>query len=218
MKDSIFAIRRTLQNYTNGGYVLIMVTVLAMIIANSPLASMYFSWWDVPVSLQIGSFNLFSHHGEPMTLMQFINDALMAIFFFSVGLEIKREVLVGELSSVKQALLPVIAAVGGIVLPILIFRMVAEGEDILRGSAIPMATDIAFSLGILSMLGRRVPIGLKIFLATLAVADDVGGILAIAIFYSGEIYFTYLLYAFGLLVVLLMGSKWHINSLSLIHI
>ena len=87
-------------------------------------------------------------------------------------------------------------------LPILIFRMVAEGEDILRGSAIPMATDIAFSLGILSMLGRRVPIGLKIFLATLAVADDVGGILAIAIFYSGEIYFTYLLYAFGLLVVL----------------
>lgn len=125
-----------------------------------------------------------------MTLMQFINDALMAIFFFSVGLEIKREVLVGELSSVKQALLPVIAAVGGIVLPILIFRMVAEGEDILRGSAIPMATDIAFSLGILSMLGRRVPIGLKIFLATLAVADDVGGILAIAIFYSGEIYFT----------------------------
>ena len=141
-----------------------------------------------------------------MTLMQVINDALMAIFFFSVGLEIKREVLVGELSSVKQALLPVIAAVGGIVLPILIFRMVAEGEDILRGSAIPMATDIAFSLGILSMLGRRVPIGLKIFLATLAVADDVGGILAIAIFYSGEIYFTYLLYAFGLLVVLLMGS------------
>ncbi|WP_455497076.1 Na+/H+ antiporter NhaA [Coprobacter sp.] len=212
MKDSIFAIRRTLQNYTNGGYVLIMVTVLAMIIANSPLASAYFSWWNVPVSLQIGGFNLFSHHGEPMTLMQFINDALMAIFFFSIGLEIKREVLVGELSSVKQALLPVIAAIGGIVLPILIFRIVADGEDMLRGSAIPMATDIAFSLGVLSMLGRRVPIGLKIFLATLAVADDVGGILAIAIFYSGEIYFTYLLYAFGLLVVLLMGSRLHINS------
>ena len=131
-----------------------MVTVLAMIIANSPLASMYFSWWDVPVSLQIGSFNLFSHHGEPMTLMQFINDALMAIFFFSVGLEIKREVLVGELSSVKQALLPVIAAVGGIVLPILIFRMVAEGEDILRGSAIPMATDRR-NLGNSDILFRR---------------------------------------------------------------
>ena len=98
--------------------------------------------------------------------------------------------------------------------------MVAEvGEDILRGSAIPMATDIAFSLGILSMLGRRVPIGLKIFLATLAVAeDDVGGILAIAIFYSGEIYFTYLLYAFGLLVVLLIGSKWHINSKMFLYI
>lgn len=212
MKDSIFAIRRTLQNYTNGGYVLIMVTILAMIVANSPLAPAYFSWWNVPVSLQIGGFNLFSHHGEPMNLMQFINDALMAIFFFSIGLEIKREVLVGELSSVKQALLPVIAAIGGIVLPIMIFRMVADGEDMLRGSAIPMATDIAFSLGILSMLGKRVPIGLKIFLATLAVADDVGGILAIAIFYSGKIYFTYLLYAFGLLVVLLMGSRWHINS------
>ena len=212
MKDSIFAIRRTLQNYTNGGYVLIMVTVLAMIIANSPLASMYFSWWDVPVSLQIGSFNLFSHHGEPMTLMQFINDALMAIFFFSVGLEIKREVLVGELSSVKQALLPVIAAVGGIVLPILIFRMVAEGEDILRGSAIPMATDIAFALAVLGLLGKRVPLGMRIFLTALAVVDDIGGIIIIALFYSGHIAYQPLLISLALLALLYVGGKMRVNN------
>ena len=194
MKDTIYALRKSLQNYANGGYVLIGVTILAMIMANSGLSNYYFSWWNVPVSLQIGNFNLFSHHGEAMTLMQFINDALMAIFFFSVGLEIKREVLVGELSSIKKALLPVVAAMGGIIVPILIFRLIADGDIALRGSAIPMATDIAFTLGILSMFGKRVPIGLKIFLATLAVADDIGGILAIAIFYSSSISAYYLYY------------------------
>lgn len=213
MKDTIFALRKSLQNYANGGYVLIAVTALALIMANSPLNTFYFSWWNYPISLQIGNFNLFSHHGESMSLMQFINDALMAIFFFSVGLEIKREVLVGELSSIKKALLPVIAAIGGIILPIFIFRFIATGEAELRGSAIPMATDIAFSLGILSMLGKRVPIGLKIFLATLAVVDDIGGILAIALFYSDSITFTYLLYAAGLLIIMgLGGYVLRINS------
>ena len=201
MKDTIYALRKSLQNYANGGYVLIGVTILAMIMANSGLSNYYFSWWNVPVSLQIGNFNLFSHHGEAMTLMQFINDALMAIFFFSVGLEIKREVLVGELSSIKKALLPVVAAIGGIIVPILIFRLIADGDVALRGSAIPMATDIAFTLGILSIFGKRVPIGLKIFLATLAVADDIGGILAIAIFYSSSILAYYLYYAIGLLLM-----------------
>ena len=113
MIDRIYALRKSLHNYANGGYVLIAVTVLAMVIANSPLQTLYFSWWERPVLLQIGDFNLFEHHGHAMSLMQVINDALMAIFFFSVGLEIKREVLVGELSSLRKALLPVIAAVGG---------------------------------------------------------------------------------------------------------
>ena len=212
MIDRIYALRKSLHNYANGGYVLIAVTVLAMIVANSPLHTLYFSWWEQPVKFQIGGFNLFEHHGHPMTLMQVINDALMAVFFFSVGLEIKREVLVGELSSLRKALLPVIAAVGGIIIPITIYRLMSTEAAILQGSAIPMATDIAFSLGILSMFGKRVPIGLKIFLATLAVADDIGGILVIAIFYTEELSAMWLLYSAGVLAVMLLGARLHINS------
>lgn len=212
MIDRIYALRKSLHNYANGGFVLIAVTVLAMIVANSPLHTLYFSWWEQPVKFQIGGFNLFEHHGHPMTLMQVINDALMAVFFFSVGLEIKREVLVGELSSLRKALLPVIAAVGGIIIPITIYRLMSTDAAILQGSAIPMATDIAFSLGILSMFGKRVPIGLKIFLATLAVADDIGGILVIAIFYTEELSAMWLLYSAGVLAVMLLGARLHINS------
>lgn len=212
MIDRIYALRKSLHNYANGGYVLIAVTVLAMIVANSPLHTLYFSWWEQPVKFQIGGFNLFEHHGHPMTLMQVINDALMAVFFFSVGLEIKREVLVGELSSLRKALLPVIAAVGGIIIPITIYRLMSTDAAILQGSAIPMATDIAFSLGILSMFGKRVPIGLKIFLATLAVADDIGGILVIAIYYTEELSAMWLLYSAGVLAVMLLGARLHINS------
>lgn len=212
MIDRIYALRKSLHNYANGGYVLIAVTVLAMIVANSPLHTLYFSWWEQPVKFQIGGFNLFEHHGHPMSLMQVINDALMAVFFFSVGLEIKREVLVGELSSLRKALLPVIAAVGGIIIPITIYRLMSTDAAILQGSAIPMATDIAFSLGILSMFGKRVPIGLKIFLATLAVADDIGGILVIAIFYTEELSAMWLLYSAGVLAVMLLGARLHINS------
>mgnify|MGYP001072676928 CR=1 FL=1 len=112
--DSLYAIKKSIKNYASGGNVLIVATLLAFIIANSPIADMYFSWWAQPISLQLGDFNLFSHNGHPMTVMEFINDALMAIFFFSIGLEIKREVLVGELTSIKQALLPIVAAIGGI--------------------------------------------------------------------------------------------------------
>ena len=209
MIDRIYALRKSLHNYANGGYVLIAVTVLAMVIANSPLQTLYFSWWERPVLLQIGDFNLFEHHGHAMSLMQVINDALMAIFFFSVGLEIKREVLVGELSSLRKALLPVIAAVGGIVLPITIYRLLSSDAAILQGSAIPMATDIAFSLGILSMFGKRVPIGLKIFLATLAIADDIGGILVIALFYTEQLSILWLVYSALVLGVLLLGSRLH---------
>ncbi len=212
MIDRIYALRKSLHNYANGGYVLIAVTVLAMVVANSPWQALYFSWWQQPVLFQIGGFNLFEHQGHPMTLMQVINDALMAVFFFSVGLEIKREVLVGELSSIKKALLPVIAAVGGIIMPITIYRLMSSDATVLQGSAVPMATDIAFSLGILSMFGKRVPIGLKIFLATLAVADDIGGILVIAVFYTEELSAMWLLYSIGVLALMLLGSRLHINS------
>ncbi|HJG89010.1 Na+/H+ antiporter NhaA [Barnesiella viscericola] len=210
--DSLYAIKKSIKNYASGGNVLIVATLLAFILANSPLADLYFSWWAQPVSLQIGGFNLFSHGGEPMTVMAFINDALMAIFFFAIGLEIKREVLVGELTSLKQALLPIVAAIGGMVVPVLLFMYVGRGSDFLRGSAIPMATDIAFSLGVLAMLGKRVPIALKIFLTTLAVVDDIGGILVIAIFYSSHIEGTYLLYAVGVFLALWIGGRAGVNS------
>ncbi len=146
--------------------------------------------------------------------MEFINDALMALFFFTIGLEIKREVLEGELRTIKQALLPVVAAIGGMVVPVLLFIYIGWGSNYLRGSAIPMATDIAFSLGVLAMLGSRVPLSLKIFLTTLAVVDDIGGILVIAIFYSTHIALVYLLYGAILFLLLwLCGRRGVCNKL-----
>jgi len=192
---------------------LIAATVLALVIANIPsINEYYFNFWTQEVRLQVGDFNIFSHSGHPMDMLAFINDALMAIFFFSIGLEIKREILVGELASFKQALLPITAAVGGMVCPVLIYWLLAAGTEYSGGAAIPMATDIAFSLGVLAMLGKRVPLSLKIFLTTLAVVDDIGGIVVIAAFYTTHIEADLLLYAAGLLVVLLLGSHMHIKS------
>ncbi len=192
---------------------MIAATVLALVIANIPsINEYYFNFWTQEVRLQVGDFNVFSHSGHPMDMLAFINDALMAIFFFSIGLEIKREILVGELASFKQALLPITAAVGGMVCPVLIYWLLAAGTEYSGGAAIPMATDIAFSLGVLAMLGKRVPLSLKIFLTTLAVVDDIGGIVVIAAFYTTHIEADLLLYAAGLLVVLLLGSHMHIKS------
>ena len=181
------AAKRAIKSHATGGNVLIAATVLALVVANVPYTNeLYTEFWNQQVRLQIGSFNVFSHGGHAMTLLQFINDALMAIFFFTIGLEIKREVLVGELSSLKQAILPVLAAIGGMIVPVGVFIAMSIGSEYIAGAAIPMATDIAFSLGILAMLGRRVPISLKIFLTTLAVVDDIGGIIVIATCYSSH--------------------------------
>lgn len=169
--------------------VLIFFTVLALICANIPVVKeWYFSLWQMPVSLSVGDFNFFSHGGHAMSLGQVINDFLMAIFFLSVGLEIKREIRVGELSSMDKAMLPIIGACGGMLVPVIVFFLTCPGDAAMqRGLAIPMATDIAFSLGVLSVFKSRVPVGLKIFLAALAVADDLGGIIVIALFYSSDI-------------------------------
>lgn len=208
-----YAARQALRRHANGGNILIVATVLALIVANIPYTSAtYFNFWNEPIRLQIGSFNIFSHGGHPMTLLQFINDALMVIFFFSIGLEIKREILVGELASFRKALLPIMGAIGGMIFPVGIFLLMSRGTDYMEGAAIPMATDIAFSLGVLAMLGSRVPLGLKIFLTTLAVVDDIGGIIVIAAFYSTGIEAMYLLYAALLLAILLLGSVLHIQS------
>lgn len=208
-----YAARQALARHATGGNMLILATVLALVVANIPgINGYYFEFWNQEVRLQIGDFNIFSHGGEPMTLLSFINDALMAIFFLSIGLEIKREVLVGELSSFRQALLPIVGACGGMIVPVLIFYGLSKGTDYSGGSAIPMATDIAFSLGVLVMLGRRVPISLKIFLTTLAVVDDIGGIVVIAAFYSSHIELMLLVYAALLLGLLLLGSAMRIKS------
>ncbi|MDE6802420.1 MAG: Na+/H+ antiporter NhaA [Muribaculaceae bacterium] len=208
-----FAARQALRRHASGGNILILATILALAVANIPgLNNHYFDFWNHEVRLQIGSFNLFSHSGHPMSLLAFINDALMAVFFFTIGLEIKREILVGELSSFKQALLPIIAAIGGMLVPVGIFFAFSHGTPYSNGAAIPMATDIAFSLGVLAMLGSRVPISLKIFLTTLAVVDDIGGIIVIAAFYSTHIEVVYLLIAAGLLLLLMFGSYLKIQS------
>lgn len=208
-----FSARKTLKQYVSGGNVLIAATVLALIAANIPgINDAYFSFWNQEVRLQIGDFNIFSHSGHPMNMLSFINDALMAIFFFSIGLEIKREILVGELSSVRQALLPIIAAVGGMAVPLFIFFSLSSGTEYIDGAAIPMATDIAFSLGILGMLGTRVPTSLKIFLTTLAVVDDIGGIIVIAVFYSSHIEAMLLVYALIILAILFIGDRLSVQS------
>ena len=148
-----------------------------------------------------------------MSLMEVINDFLMAIFFLSVGLEIKREILVGELSSMKKALLPIIGACGGMFVPVIIFWLVCPGDaDMQRGLAIPMATDIAFSLGVLSIFKTRVPVGLKVFLAALAVADDLGGIIVIALFYSSNINLLFLGLCAACIAVMVVGNIIKIRS------
>lgn len=213
MASVFYTARKTIKNYANGGNVLIAATALALLIVNLPFTrDFYNSLWTHQIALQIGGFNLFSHHGEPMSIMAFINDALMALFFFSVGLEIKREVLVGELSDFRNALLPIIGAIGGMAIPVLIYWLMAKDTPYAGGAAIPMATDIAFSLGVLAMLGNRVPIGLKVFLTTLAVVDDIGGILVIAIFYSSHIDYMLLLYAAIILLAIFIGGKAGIQS------
>ena len=178
-----------LKSHINSSVVLIFFTILALVCANTPtIKEWYFSLWQLPMSLSIGEFNFFSHSGHAITLGQMINDFLMAIFFLSVGLEIKREIKVGELSSMDKALLPIIGACGGMLIPVVIFYLVCPADAAMqRGLAIPMATDIAFSLGILAVFKSRVPVGLKMFLAALAVADDLGGIIVIALFYTSNI-------------------------------
>ena len=185
-------ILRTVKNFSAlnvvASILLFLTAILAAIVANSSLAPVYQSFLSQELHLRIGDFNLLSHGGHNLTMIEFINDCLMTIFFLAVGLEIKRELLVGELSSFRKAILPFIAACGGMILPVVAyFLLVTPDTPETQGMAIPMATDIAFSLGVLSLLGKRVPLSLKIFLTAFAVVDDIGGILVIAIFYSSEV-------------------------------
>jgi len=182
------------------GLVLLVAAIIALVISNSDFSQLYFHTLEEYLFIGINEFGL------KMSVHHWINDALMAIFFFFVTLEIKREFIQGELSNIKQALLPIIAAVGGMVVPALFYVFINWGNsETMNGWAIPSATDIAFSLGILSLLGSRVPVSLKIFLTALAIIDDLGAILIIAFFYSGELsvpYLSLILISYILLLVL----------------
>ena len=165
-----------------GGIVLMVAAALALILDNSPLAWAYDSLLQIPVVVQVGALEL----NKPLLL--WINDGLMAVFFFLVGLEIKREIVEGRLSNARQAGLPVIAAIGGMIVPAIIYIALNAGDpEALKGWAIPAATDIAFALGVLALLGPRVPVALKVFLLALAIIDDLGAIIIIALFYTSEL-------------------------------
>ena len=197
----------------NPTVLLFLATIVAVCIANSPWRESYEHFLQYPVQVIVGGIELFRHLGHTMTISQVVNDALMAIFFFLVGLEIKQELLVGELASPKKALLPVIAALGGMIFPVLFFLAVSPEHPESIGAAIPMATDIAFALAVLASLGDRVPKSLRVFLATLAVADDIGGIIVIALFYSSEVALLPLAIGLALVDVVLLLGRMRIHTL-----
>ncbi|HMZ34669.1 MAG TPA: Na+/H+ antiporter NhaA [Chitinophagales bacterium] len=198
----IHPIRELAESGKLGGVLLIIATLFSIIVTNSKYGEAYLHFWHI----NLGNSFLSMH------LAHWINDALMAIFFFLVGLEIKREIVSGELSSPKKAMLPLLAAIGGMIFPALIYFLFNHNTHNAHGWAIPTATDIAFSLGVLSLLGKRVPLSLKIFLTALAIIDDLGGIIIIAVFYTAEIHFTYLLYAGIILFVLFLLNTFKVRK------
>lgn len=196
-----------IRHVTSGGVVLMFVTFLALLWANSPMKEYYQSMWEYDFILGLEPFEL------KKSVLHWINDGMMAIFFFVVGLEIKREFIAGELSSFRQAIFPVFGAIGGMVVPILIFLSFGFTGEMSQGWGIPMATDIAFSLAILGILGKKVPLSLKVFLTALAIVDDLGAVLVIALFYSHTILWYYLYFALGLLLILFIANYFNIQNL-----
>ena len=189
-----------------GGIVLIAATLVAIAWANSPWAGAYEHLWETRVTVGAGAYTL------SYPLHHWINDGLMAVFFFLVGLEIKREFLVGELASVKRASLPIAAALGGMIVPALIYAALNVGGRGERGWGIPMATDIAFALGVLALLGPRIPLALKVFLAALAIVDDLGAVLVIAVFYTDRLAWGALGIGLALLAGLVVANRMHART------
>ncbi|MCB0507771.1 MAG: Na+/H+ antiporter NhaA [Chitinophagales bacterium] len=185
-----------------GGVLLVLATILSICITNSRFGESYLHFWHK----EIGNAFLSMH------VEHWVNDLLMAIFFFMVGMEIKREMMIGELSSIKKSLLPIFAALGGMLFPALIYFLFNHNTEYVHGWAIPTATDIAFSLGVLSLLGSRVPMSLKVFLTALAIIDDLGGIIIIAVFYTNDIHLNYLLLSAIVLLLLLILNQLKTKS------
>lgn len=183
------------------GILLFFAMTLALVLSNSPVRDLFSSLWDYEIGIKSDNFKLV----KPLIL--WINDGLMAIFFFLIGLEIKREILIGELNSMKKASLPIFAAVGGMIVPLSLYLLLNSNPETANGWGISMATDIAFTLAILQLLGKRVPLSLKIFLTAFAIIDDIGAVLVIAVFYTSDISWDLLLYA-GILLAILYGLSW----------
>lgn len=203
-KVIINPLQRMVKDSRSVGVILFACSVLSIIIANTTAGAHYIAFWNAAVYAPSGLH-------LPHSLLHWTNDGLMAVFFFLVGMEIKRELLIGELSSLKKSLLPLFAAIGGMLAPAAIYLLFNRQTAFQHGWGIPMATDIAFSLGIASMLGRKVPAALKTFLMALAIIDDLGAILVIALFYGGAIQWLYLLPGIGIAAILFLLPRWKIK-------
>ncbi len=197
--------KRFFRIISNGGYLLFVAVIVAVLWANFSHTT-YHAVWHADLSVQLGSLTI------SKTIAHWIDDALMAIFFFLVGLEIKREFLVGGLSTKEKAILPVMAALGGMIVPAFVYFLINMGQETARGWGIPMATDIAFSLAILSIISKKVPFGLKLFLTAFAIADDLGAVMVIALFYTPEIQVTYLAVSLIFLLCLYLANRAGINT------
>lgn len=201
-------IQRFLKLESAGGILLLFSAAVAMLLANSPLSSQYNDFLNLPVSLQIGSFSI------NKTLIHWINDGFMAVFFVLVGMEVKKELFEGALSSYQQAIFPAIAAVGGMIVPALVYWFIAKQDPSLaNGWAIPMATDIAFALGIMALLSKQVPLPLKIFLLALAIIDDLGAIVVIALFFSHELSVQALIFSGFSILTLVLLNRFRVSAL-----
>ena len=200
-------VHRFIHREFTGGIVLFISVIIALAWANSPWSESYHHLWETTFSIDFNG-NSFSH-----PLHVWINDGLMALFFFVIGLELKREFMAGELSTAKKASLPMIAALGGMIVPALIYVVINFNSGTAKGWGIPMATDIAFALALLSLAGKHIPVSVKVFLSALAVADDLGAVLVIAFFYTSHIAFPPLLIALGLLILLVLGNVLGVRSI-----
>jgi NhaA family Na+:H+ antiporter len=204
----IVSLKEFMHDSRSIGIILLSATAISLILTNISVSSTWYQhFWELSFD---GSNNHHIHIGFlnlPNTLLTIINDFMMAIFFFLAGLEIKRELTHGELSSFKQSLLPIVAAIGGMIVPAIIYTQFNKGTPFMHGWAVPMATDIAFTLGVASLLGKRIPISLKIFITALAIIDDLGAIIVIALFYGDQLQLMYLLLALIIVVVL-----WFLNK------
>jgi len=191
------------------GVILLVFTIIALVLANSQWSAQYLAFWNIPFGFQFGDFK--SVH----SLKHWINDGLMAVFFFVIGLEVKRELVIGELREFRKAILPIIAAIGGMVVPAGVYLLLQQGEPTARGWGIPMATDIAFVVGCLAILGKRIPRGLRVMLLTLAIVDDIGAILVIAIGYTDQINLDMLLLGCAGILITVALAKLGVRSVAI---